>query len=104
MICLPPNFQYKKGTSARVRGEIPLHEMYILDTQEKTDPRDTDRFLLNHWETQRLSSKWKSEDLFLHRPLDSRHPPLDDSEDQVELARGKFREAEGARERPYAIE
>ena len=35
----------------KIQGEIPLHETYILDsvdTQEKTGPRNTDRFLLSH--------------------------------------------------------
>ena len=32
----------------KIQVWIPLHEMCILDTQEKTDPRNTHRFLLSH--------------------------------------------------------
>ena len=35
----------------KIQGGIQQHEMYILDTvdsQEKTDTRETDRFLLSH--------------------------------------------------------
>ena len=32
----------------KIQGGIPLHETYILDTQKKTDPRNTDRFPLSH--------------------------------------------------------
>ena len=40
----------------RVDFEVPLHGMYIFDTQEKTDPRNTNSFLLR-WETQRLEER-----------------------------------------------
>ena len=52
----------------KIKGRIPLHQIYIFDTKEKTDPRNTDRFLWSHGkvprETQRLSRTWKSADLF----------------------------------------
>ena len=32
----------------KLHGGIPLHKIYILDTQEKTDLKNTRRFLLSH--------------------------------------------------------
>ena len=32
----------------KIQGGIPLHEMYVVDTQEKTDPRNTNRLFLSH--------------------------------------------------------
>ena len=32
----------------KTQGGIPLHKMYILDTEERNDPRDTNRFFLSH--------------------------------------------------------
>ena len=31
----------------KIQGGIPLHEMYILDPQEKADLRSTDGFLMS---------------------------------------------------------
>ena len=49
----------------KIQGGIPLYKMYILDTEEKNDPRDTNRFFLS--QTQRRSIQWKSLDLYQHR-------------------------------------
>ena len=89
------------GVGKDPQGGILLHETNILDTQEKIDPRNTDRFLLSHgklsgfrvWGTAWTFSGTVRVD-----------PAWDDSEDLVETARGKFKEAEGASERPDAIE
>ena len=54
----------------KIQGGIPLHEKYILDTQEKTDPRNTNRFA-EPWKTQLLSSTGNRVDLLLHRPCGS---------------------------------
>ena len=32
----------------KIQGEIPAHEKYIIDNQEKIDCRNTNRFLLRH--------------------------------------------------------
>ena len=58
------------------------------------------------WETQLLSSKWNSVDLSCNVRVD---PPWDHTviiitAKLVEIARGKFKEAEGARKWPDAIE
>ena len=82
---------------------ISLHEKYILDTQEKTDPRNTDRFLLSHGKLSgfRVSgTAWTFSGTVRVDPLWDDSP----SKDLVEIARSKFKEAEGACERPYAIE
>ena len=80
---------------------ILLHETYMLDTQEKTDTRDTYRFLLSHG---KLSSFRVSGAAWTFSSTVRVDPPWDDNQDLVEIARGKFKEAEGARERPDAIE
>ena len=75
--------------------------MYVFDTQEKIDPRNTDRFLLSHGKLRsfRVSGKaWTFSYTICVDPL------WNDSEDLVEIARGKFKEAEGACERPDAVE
>ena len=38
-----------------IQGGIPLHEMYVLDTKEKTDRREHQQISPEPWETQRLS-------------------------------------------------
>ena len=80
-----------------------MHETYILDTQKKTDPRNTDRFLLSHG---KLSGFRVSGTAWTFSGTVRVDSPWDDSpgEDLVEIARSKFVEAEGARERPDAIE
>ena len=75
--------------------------MYVFDTQEKTDPRNTNRFLLSHG---KLRSFWVSGKEWTFSCTVCVDPPWDDSEDLVEISRGKFMDAEGARERPDAIE
>ena len=73
------------------------------DTKEKSDPRNTNRFLLSHGNLSgfRVSGTAWTFSGTVH--VDS---PWDDSpgEDLVEIARSKFVEAKGARERPDAIE
>ena len=67
--------------------------MYILDTQEKTDPRNTKRFFLSHGKLRgfRLNGRaWTfSGTIFVDTLWDA-------SEDLsvVEIAKGKFMEAE----------
>ena len=75
--------------------------MYILDTQEKTDLRNTNRFLLSHEKLRgfRLSGRAWTFSSTVCVDL-----PCDVSEDLVEIARGKFMEAEGDSERPDGIE
>jgi len=87
----------------KIQGGIPLHEAYILDTQKNTDPRDTDRFLLSHG---KLSGFRVCGTAWTFSGTVRVDPPWDDSlgKDLVEIARSKFKEAEGARERPDAIE
>ena len=84
-----------------IQGGIPLHETYMRDTQEKTDHRDT-----NHRDTNRiLLSHGKLSAFRVSRTARTfsgtlRVDPLwDGIEDLVEIARGKIKEAEGARER-----
>ena len=49
---LSPQWRKWTGTAAlewkKIQGGIPLHEMYIFDTQEKNYPRNTEGFLLSH--------------------------------------------------------
>ena len=87
----------------KIQGGIPLHEAYILDTQKNTDPRDTDRFLLSHG---KLSGFRVCGTAWTFSGTVRVDQPWDDSlgKDLVEIARSKFKEAEGARERPDAIE
>ena len=55
--------------------------MYVFDTQKKTDPGNTYKFLLSH-------SKWNSVDLFLNRLCGpAAYQQRDDSKDLVEIAR-----------------
>ena len=80
--------------------------MYILDSREKNDPRDIDRFPLSHRKLSRFRVGGKActgTGARFSGPY-RMDTPWDDSEDLVEIARGKFKEAEGARERPDAIE
>ena len=84
----------------KIQGGVPLHETYILDTQKKTDHRNTDRFLLSHG---KLSGFRVCGTVWTFSGTVRVDPPWDDSEDLVEIARSKFMEAEGARERPDAI-
>ena len=44
----------------KIKGRIPLHQIYIFDTKEKTDPRNTDRFIWSHGKLKRLLRTWKS--------------------------------------------
>ena len=76
----------------KIQGGIPLHKKYMLDTQEKTDPRNTNRFPLSHGKLRgfRLNGR---EWTFSNRVYD--YPPWDASEDLVEIERGKFMEAKG---------
>ena len=87
----------------KIQGGNPLHETYILGTQEKTDPRITDRFLLSHGKLSGFrvcGTAWTfSCTVSVDLPLD--HSPI---EDLVEITRSKFKEVEGASERPGAIE
>ena len=79
--------------------------MYILDSREKNDPRDIDRFPLSHRKLSRFRVGGKActgTGARFSGPY-RMDTPWDDSEDLVEIARGKFKEAEGARERPDAI-
>ena len=75
--------------------------MYILDTQEKTDLRNTNRFLLSHGKLIgfRLSGRAWTFSSTVCVDL-----PCDVIEDLVEIARAEFMEAEGDRERPDGIE
>ena len=79
--------------------------MYILDSREKINPRDIDRFPLSHWNLSRflVGVKACTGTGARFSGTDRVDTPWDDSEDLVEIARGKFKEAEGARERPDAI-
>ena len=81
-----------------------MRETYIFDTEEKKLSQAYKKSSAEPWETERLSSMWNSMDLFRHRLCEL--SPRNDSpgEDLVEIARSKFKEAEGARERPDAIE
>ena len=73
------------------------NEMYILDSQEKTDPRDTCRFLPSHGKLSSFRVRGKVWTFFCTVRFDL---PWDDSKDLVEIARGKTKEAEGSSERP----
>ena len=95
---------------------IPFDEMCIIETQEKTDPRDTrhtDRFLLSHGKLRgfRVLGKTWTFPSPAQSVCQCVDPPFDESEDLVEIAGDKFMpfswnlmEAEGARKRPYGIE
>ena len=71
--------------------------MYIFDTQEKSDPRNTNRFLLSNGKLRSFLVSGKVWSLSSSVCVD---PPWDDREDQVEIAIGKFMEEEGASEWP----
>ena len=85
----------------KIQGGILFDEMYVFDIQEKTDPRNTYRFLLSHGKLKRFRISGKAWTFSGTVRVDLL---WDDSEDLAEIARGKFKEAEGASERPYAIE
>ena len=86
----------------KIQGCIPLHETYNVDTQEKSDPRNTYRFLLIHV---KLSCFWVSGTVWTFSGTICVDPQWDNSsyEDLVEIARSKFKEAVGASELPDAI-
>ena len=44
----------------KIQGQILIHEMYILDTQDKNDPRETDRILLSHGKLSCFRAKGKA--------------------------------------------
>ena len=77
----------------KIYREIPLHETYILDTQEKTDPRNTARFLLSHGKALLFSSTVLVD------------PPWDDSagEDLVKIIRSKFKELGSGRGQTHEV-
>ena len=87
----------------KIQGGIPLHDRYIFDTKEKSDPTNTNRFLLSYGKLSFFRVCGRAWTFSGTVRVDS---PWDDSpgEDLVEIARSKFVEAEGARERPDAIE
>ena len=77
-----------------------MKRIYLtIKSQEKTDPRNNDRFLLSHW---KLSSFRVSGTAWTFSGTVCLNPLWDDSpgEDLVEIARSKFKEEEGAHERP----
>ena len=75
--------------------------MYILDSQERIDPRNTNRFRLSHGKLRGFRINGRAWTFSGTVCVD---PPWDASEDLVEIARDKFMEAEGDRERPDGIE
>ena len=81
----------------KIQGGIPLDEMYIFNTQEKIDPRSTDRFLLSHGQELLSKLRVKTEafawTVFGTVCVD---PLWDDSEDLVYIARGKVIKRKGA--------
>ena len=90
----------------KIQGGILLHETYIYDTKEKSDPRDTNRFLLlSHGKLSCFLVSGTEWTFSCAVRVDS---PLDDSprEDLVEIARstGKFGKDEEASKRPFAKE
>ena len=80
----------------KIQGGIPLDEMYIFNTQEKIDPRSTDRFLLSHGQELLSKLRVKTEafawTVFGTVCVD---PLWDDSEDLVYIARGKVIKRKG---------
>ena len=82
---------------------IPLYERYIFDTKEKSDPRNTNRFMLSYG---KLSGFRVSGTAWTFSGTVRMYSPWDDSpgEDLIEIARSKFVEAEEASKRPDAIE
>ena len=89
-----------KDPGRKFRG-ILFDEIYVFDIQERTDPRNTYRFLLSHGKVKRFRVSIKAWTFSGTIRVDLL---WDDSEDLAEIARGKYKEAEGASERPYAIE
>ena len=87
----------------KIQGGIPFHDRYIFDTKEKSDPTNTNRFLLSYGKLSFFRVCGRAWTFSGTVRVDS---PWDDSpgEDLVEIARSKFVEAEGASERPDAIE
>ena len=85
----------------KFQGGIPLHKMYILDTKEKIDPRNTNRFLLIHGKLRGFRFNGRA---WTFSGTVCVNPPWDASENLVEIARGKFMEARGDRERSDGIE
>ena len=75
--------------------------MYILDSQERIDPRNTNRFRLSHGKLRGFRINGRAWTFSGTVCVD---PPWDASEDLVEIARDKFMEAEGDRERPDGVE
>ena len=78
----------------RIQGGIPFHQMYT----GKTDPRNTNRFLLSHGKLRGFRVHGKAWTFSGTVCVD---PPCNDSEDLVEIARGKFIEEEGTHERQF---
>ena len=87
----------------KIQGGIPLHDRYIFDTKEKSDPTNTNRFLLSYG---KLSGFRVCGTAWTFSGTTRVDPTWDDSPGEylVEISRSKFKEAEGARERPVAIE
>ena len=81
----------------KIQGQILIHEMYILDTQDKNDPRETDRILLSHGKLSCFRAKGKAWTFSWTVRLDQQG---DDSEDLAEIENCKLKEAEGASKRP----
>ena len=77
----------------KVQSRIHFNEMNIFDTQEKTDPRNTNRFLLNHGKLRGFRASGKEWTFSCTVRVDL---PWEDSEDVVEMLRVKFMQAEGA--------
>ena len=88
----------------KIQSGIQLHDTYIFDTKEKSDPRNTNRFLLSHGKLSCFrvcGTAWTFSSTVSVDQLWNDSP----GEDLLlEIARNKFKEAEGAHERPDAIE
>ena len=85
----------------KIQGGIPLHDRYIFDTKEKSDPTNTNRFLLSYG---KLSGFRVCGTAWTFSGTVRVDQCGDESCDLVEIARVKFVAAQGDRERPTTIQ
>ena len=95
-----PALQWEK-TQGRIPLSNQLHELYMVDNQDKKNPTDTDRLLLkcvNYKSFQLNSELWTFSSTVC---VDSSWDDTGDGEDLVDITR-QFKDLKGASKRPDA--
>ena len=77
-----------------IKGAIPFQEIYMIDTQGESDPRNTKKLLLSHGKYRSFPANGKA---WTFSGVVSVEPPYYGKGDLVDITKNKFKEAEGQR-------